>query len=365
MERGQDGYFRHDVRYEGKAYPVRSKSEKELWKKVALKEHQLKTGQIVSNKNTTVEKWMYDYIDTYKSPSVAAKTTHQLCAYVRNYISPRVGRMRMKDVRAIDLQRVINACAGQSFSQASKLRNLICSSFRQARINKVILDNPAEDLSMPDTEEGTHRPITDFERKHIERLCETHRAGLWVLLMLHCGARPVETRQLLWTDVDWQEHVIRVKSAKNDYGVRRVPLPSAVYGKLKAAHRASPSPYVISQPTTGQMHSVTSMRHMWESFKRALDIQMGAQTFRNAIVPESSIVADDLTPYCLRHTYGTDLQTAGVPINVAKDLMGHKDISITARIYTHLSDQAFSDAAAQIEALSSTRDTGKILSFNG
>ena len=40
-------------------------------------------------------------------------------------------------------------------------------------------------------------------------------------------------------------------------------------------------------------------------------------------------------PYCLRHTFCTDLRRAGVPINVAKELMGHANISVTANIYTH------------------------------
>lgn len=59
---------------------------------------------------------------------------------------------------------------------------------------------------------------------------------------------------------------------------------------------------------------------------------MGAKVYRNQII--ESVVAEDLVPYCLRHTYCTDLQRAGVPLNVAKYLMGHSDISLTANIYT-------------------------------
>lgn len=363
MKKGADGYYRHDVWYDGKAYAVRSKSVKELWKKVAQKEQQLQSGQIISNGNTLVGNWLYDYIETYKKASITADTYHQLCAYVKNYIAPMIGRLRMKDVRAIDLQRVLNTCEGQSVSQANKLRNLIRGAFRQARINKIIPEDPAEALFMPGTESGTHRAITDFERGHILRLCESHRAGLWVLLMLYCGLRPAETRTLMWQDVDFENRVLLVQSAKNDYGVRRVPVPTPLFNRLFHAHQQASAPYVVSQPTTGHMHTKTSMRQMWSSFKRALDIQMGAQTFRSAIIPETSVVAKDLTPYCLRHTYGTDLQTAGIPINVAKDLMGHKDIAVTARIYTHLSAQSFADAAAQIEALTAASNEQKLLPF--
>ena len=59
-------------------------------------------------------------------------------------------------------------------------------------------------------------------------------------------------------------------------------------------------------------------------------------------------MADDLKPYCLRHTYATDLQSAGVPINVAKDFLGHKSITMTSHIYTHLSDEAFTNASLKV-----------------
>ena len=50
----------------------------------------------------------------------------------------------------------------------------------------------------------------------------------------------------------------------------------------------------------------------------------------------------------LRHTYATDLQSAGVPLNVAKDLLGHQSIAMTSQIYTHLSVDAFAEASLKV-----------------
>ena len=90
------------------------------------------------------------------------------------------------------------------------------------------------------------------------------------------------------------------------------------------------------------------MKQMGRSFKQALDLDMGAQMVHGAIDPETSVVADDLTPYCLRHTYATDLQSADVPINVAKDFLGHKSIDMTSQIYIHLSVDAFAEASLKV-----------------
>ena len=59
-------------------------------------------------------------------------------------------------------------------------------------------------------------------------------------------------------------------------------------------------------------------------------------------------LADDFEPYCLRHTYCTDLCKAGIDIRTAQRLMGHATISITADIYTHVDQSQILDAAEKL-----------------
>ncbi|MDR1689218.1 MAG: tyrosine-type recombinase/integrase [Clostridiales bacterium] len=128
---------------------------------------------------------------------------------------------------------------------------------------------------------------------------------------------------------------------KSDDGIRFVPITDTLYPALFAA-RKTPFEPVFTQPTTGRRHTISSMSCLWDNFKRELDISMGAKVYRNEII--LSLVAQDLVPYCLRHTYGTDLQDAGVPINVARYLMGHSDIALTSKVYTDTTEYAIKDA---------------------
>lgn len=355
MKKNADGYYRETFTFKGRRYDVTAKTERELWRKIDEKKRRLEEGVDVVNENTSVDKWFAEYIETYKKPKVQPRTYSDLCGYLKNYIAPEIGSMRLKEVRAVHLQRIMNSVAGRSASMACKLRDLIKGAFRQARIDRVIVYDPSESLVMPETKNGTHRAITADERKHILHVAETHRAGLWVLFMLYTGARPDETRKATWDDVRRNEKKIILHSSKTDFGDRAVPLHPALAPLLTGGEG-----YIFTQPTTGKPHTKHSMRRMWESFKRAVDIDMGAHTFKGGVIPETSKVAVDLTPYCLRHTYATDLQTAGVPINVAKDLLGHKEISMTARIYTHLSDEAFAAAVDKVVALDAARRSGKL-----
>ena len=203
-------------------------------------------------------------------------------------------------------------------------------------------DDPAELLELPAVTEGRRRSITEEERAAILAVAEHHRAGLWVLTLLYTGMRPGESAALNWADVDFDSNEIhihaglesgtgRIKGPKTEAGARDIPIHSALLPRLQRARGEPFSPVFANE--AGNRHTEKTMRRMWLSFKRDLDIYMGAETYRNKVV--KSAVAPDLTPYCLRHTFCTDLQKAGVAINVAKDLMGHSDISVTANIYTH------------------------------
>ncbi len=69
-----------------------------------------------------------------------------------------------------------------------------------------------------------------------------------------------------------------------------------------------------------------------------MDRENGAEIYRNKIV--RSVVAEDLTAYCLRHTYCTDLEAAGVPITVAAYLMGHNAKDAINALHTPANTQA-------------------------
>ena len=91
-------------------------------------------------------------------------------------------------------------------------------------------------------------------------------------------------------------------------------------------------------------------RAMWDNIRRLMNIGMGCKVYRNELVPPFPL-ANDFVLYNLRHTYCTDLEKAGVPINIASRLMGHSDISLTAKIYTHASAESIEIARSLIDSV--------------
>ncbi len=354
--KNKDGYYRHSFYHNGKQYSSRGRTMAEAIKKAAIKQNALESGEIGISKNMSVSAWCGEWLQTYKQGTVTTKSYEGYKRYIDKLIVPEIGNMRLKDVRDVHLQRVLNARQGYSKSDTVKLRNTIQAIFKRARISRLIPFDPAEELEMPRTTQNRRRSITDIERQWILKTADNHPAGLWVKVMLYCGLRPGEICALVWKDVDIKNKLITVnkaresgsmviKTPKTDAGKREVPIPEILLVDLKRARREAFTP-VFTQLTTDKPHTESSFYKAWASFVRAMDIAMGAKVYRNQI--KVSLVAPDLCPYCLRHTYCTNLEAAGVPINVARHLMGHSDISVTSKIYTHTTSKVIEDAAVKI-----------------
>lgn len=350
-------YIRKTARWNGKKYEATGKTELEAMSKLAEKLAAAKRGEDLVSGAMTVSAWYKQWIDLYKKPKgLTEKSLKMYDEKFNGYIRPAIGHMKLKDVKDVHLQRILNSQAGRSASHVKKIRMVLQEMFKRARQSRLIPYDPAELLELPTVKQGRRRSITEEERAAILAVAERHRAGLWILTLLYTGMRPGETAALTWSDVDFDHNEIHVHAAKEsgnrtikgpktDSGVRDIPIHAALLPRLLAARGKPFSP--VFPTKAGTIQSESSMRRMWNSFRTELDLQLGAKTKDGKIV--ESVVADDLTPYCLRHTFCTDLQRAGVPINNAKELMGHADIQTTANIYTHRDNTTLHNSIALLD----------------
>jgi integrase len=352
-------YFRSTFYHNGKQYSATGKTQREADRKADAKRLAMKRGEVTTGGDMTVLKWTEEWLETHKAPSIGEGQYINYKSYIKT-INDAIGQKRLCDVTPVDLQLVLNRVQGKSKSYALHLKHTIKAIFWRACISRMIRYDPAQALNIPNALDNSRRSLTPDERTAILGIAEVHHAGLWVLTMLYCGLRPAETRALDWRHIDLDNKVLHVEQSikaktmilgppKTKAGVRSVPIPLPLLAAFAAA-RGEPDEPVFKQPTTGRRHTASSLTCLWNNFKRELDISLGAKVYRNQIV--ESKIAPDLVAYCLRHTYGTDLQSAGVPLNVAKYLMGHSDIAVTANVYTHTQqdDNSLADAAALISA---------------
>lgn len=348
MNLGKDGRYHSSFRYEGKVYAVSGKSEKEVARKIGKMQAELKAGSRIKRKPLTVAKYAKEWVETYHDGDATYETI------IQNHLIPDLGDRFLRDVTESQLQAWLNSKAEQySWSYLSKMRMTLTQMFHKARKNHLITDDPAEDLVIPECKQGKRRSLTSEEKDLLLRVTQDHRGYLFVRCMLYCGIRPQEAAVLQWKHIDLDAGTMHIEQArkrktgltgvpKTDAGNRFIHIPDVLLSDLRI-RQGQPEDYVCAWD--GQPISQKKEARMWASILRAMDIAAGAKVIRNQIV--ESAIADDLQLYCLRHTCCTDWQKAGVPLNVAKEWMGHEDVSVTANIYTHATTEA-SQAAVEL-----------------
>ena len=156
-----------------------------------------------------------------------------------------------------------------------------------------------------------------------------HSAALWLvdrvmyLTAAMTGLRQGELLALRWMDIDWTAKRVRVRrnyvrgecgTPKSKRSTRSVPLADRVAGELHRLYVASAyqadDDLVFAHPQTGQP---MERSNLLKRYKRALK--------RAKVRP--------VRFHDLRHTFGTRMAAAGVPMRTLQEWMGHRDFKTT------------------------------------
>jgi integron integrase len=197
--------------------------------------------------------------------------------------------------------------------------------------------------------------------------------GTLARLLYGTGMRLAEGLNLRIKDVDFDRHVVVVRSGKGDKD-RVVMLPRslvqalreqlarsrALWGADRAAQRNGvfmPHALDAKYPRAGQSwawHWVfpadnlsVDPRSGVERRHHLFDERLG-RALKKALA--EAIIAKHATVHTLRHSFATHLLQAGTDIRTVQELLGHSDVS-TTMIYTHVLKVAAGGTASPLDAL--------------
>ena len=328
---------RETFRYDGKRYDIRAKNDKELGAKVATKKKELEEGRTIVNKNTTLKQWSFQWLDTYKKSSISFRTYKDYLARLNKHILPEIGNMKLKDIKPVHCQKVLNNMTGYSKDRVLKINNTMYQMFKKACSNHLILFNPADDLAPPKAVNGEGRALTDYERSIVYKVSLKHKASLWARTMIACGFRPGEMARFMGCHIDYKKKGIYIDGTKTEAAKRWVPAPNDLLEELKALNKG-PYEYIFTNEKGGRL-SDTNITKLWHNFWREMNIAAGTRVYRNELI-EPYVIPKDCTAYCCRHTFATDCKDAGIPWGIIKEILGHANKDVTDG-YTHRTDRSF------------------------
>jgi integrase len=271
--------------------------------------------------------------DPYK-PSAVRGYEHSL----RRRVLPRLGHMRLEDIRPKDVQALVDRlvqekCAAATIDSAlTPLRAL----YRRAVARGEVNTNPTLRIEKPAVRCKVRVVATPVEA--VERLAALDAPGrpLWATAF-YAGLRRGELVALRWEDVDLATGVIHVRrgwdavegeiAPKSRQGRRAVPIP-AVLPDYLVQHR-------MSSMDDGRVfsHDRWVRTQAQRAGKRWTDQGHGRLTLHDA-----------------RHTYASLMIAAGVNAKALSTFMGHANIGITLDLYGHLMPGSHAEAATLLDS---------------
>jgi integrase len=256
-------------------------------------------------------------------------------SYLRVHLAPFFGTTPLEEIDEDDVDALI--AYERSEGKAPKsIRNwvgFLHSIFAYAEKRKWTRGNPCKLVDLPAVG-GADPDIRFLDQGELEAVLQAVPADSlgptdWALYLTAAmtGLRQGELLALRWRDIDWSARKIRVRQSyvRGEYGQpkskrssRGVPLATRVARELErlfchSAHQTDDA-LVFGHPELG----------------RPLDRSKVRKRFRKAV--QRAGARPDIRFHDLRHTFGTRMAAAGVPLRTLQEWMGHRDIK-TTQIY--------------------------------
>jgi len=304
---------------------------------------------------STVADYAARWLERLKPPTIKRRA-HAAHAYaVGHYITPRLGRLRLADLRRSDVLDFLAGCrregvSGRPLSRGSLrvIYSAIRCMLNAAIDDELVSGNVAAKLGrkfklQPSAHERQaateQRVLEPAERRALLEAARQDGDGGWYPLLLtydRAGLRCGEAIALEVSDVRFEARKLRVKQAIDDHtgeleeydsspkhGPRMVDLSPGL-AEVLDAHIAG---LEAAAAATGKKLG------RW-LFPSAAGTPLDAHNVRRALRRLSKLAGLESTvsPHDLRHTFGSTLATTELPQYVQQQ-MGHRDINTTIGTY--------------------------------
>ncbi len=281
-------------------------------------------------------------------------------AYKRLFRNSQLAGRQPSEVTALDLQKYYNDLDAPA-STKKALHNLLRRFYKYAQLNG-ICQNITSSIEAPQRKQNA--PQGDFindidvwsdeDVKRVIKALKGSTLRLLIVLAVNTGARFSELLALTYDNIQDDTLIIanQVSDAPDRPGHSRKPHISDT--KTPASHRAIPlaAPIMAEIAEHKRIHKAEMLKNGYRS-NNIFTTSTGNLLYRRNVARSLERLYKRIgVPYhsfhAYRHTFGTNLSRAGVPIEETARLMGHSSINVTAKYYINISAERKREAVEKI-----------------
>ena len=395
MTQRKDGTYMWRKSIDGRKYCIYGKTLGEIKQKrdVALgeirkgeykgKHKKMREEKELAQKDITLNEWFFQWEKVYRVGNVKESTLNTNHWQYMTYFSDTVGRMKIKDIRQIDITNILNQLSreGQKYNSLTHYVVLLSLIFKDAINNGLIDKNPVKGaLKVRKEAAREKRILTEQEEERFLTFVENdslHKNYVPLFIVgFGTGMRIGELLSLTWKDVDFQKEVIHVNKTlvylsdyikqggkmrftittpKTEKSTRDVPMLGKVKEALlvqqknrKKSNKLSIDGYkdFVFISKTGNVFDPGNIRL---TIKRIINKMNQKETELAEAEGREPVIFDYFTPHCMRHTFATRCYEKGVREKVIQKILGHSKLDMTLNIYTHTTEEMIEEDIKKLE----------------
>jgi len=334
-------------------------------KEVADKMHSIlaliSTGDYIEPSKTSFGEWLDVWLSEYKKNVLKPTTYDSYETNIKCHLKPGLGHISLKDLKTFDIQRFVNSKYENGCSTAliRKLKNIIHGSLKQAIVNQLVTKNVSEGVILPTHKQKEIRVFTKEEEKAFIEALKGDRLEVAFKLDMVSGLRIGELLGLTWDCVDLENGIINIKQSlirvkdrsknsenKNLYyventtktksGKRKVPIPKSAVAMLERYKKLQE----WEKRTAEGLYEDNNLLFCTALGNRI--IPKNADRSFKRVAEKAGITGASI--HSIRHTYATRLFEKGIAPKTVSELLGHKNVSHTLDVYTHVLPDVKSEA---------------------
>jgi len=338
--------------YEGKRYWVRANNKQELAEKLVKKREEVKNNwqKIV---NPTLNHYYEEFTNVRRrelreSTLRAQKCQYNMIACIELKKGIFFGDLKVKDItrREIEQAREILLNQGKTAEHLNISFKHLNHVFASAVIDDLIIKNPCKALKplkrqAPLVSSGKHRALSEEETRRFFEAAELRNSFYYnaFLCLIKSGLRIGELAALNSSDIDYKHGFIHIKrtvmrdetgnycmgeEAKTQSGVRDIPLTDDLSEIIK--NQEGINRVLFGYEFKGLL------------FKSSEGEILREYTLNREIKRICDMAGIDLfTSHAFRNTFATRfMEQRPQDFKILSEILGHKDVSITLNLYTHV-----------------------------
>ena len=347
-------YLRKTFTYNGRRYEIYAKDSLELAKKEIEKREELENGKI-DRENPTLSAY-YEYFTNIRKAELKESTIRGQAIQFKLIANTEIkkgiifGNIRINDLtrRDIETARQILLNGGHSPEHLNICFAHLNHVLNTATIEETIIKNPCKALkplkrTAEPINETKHRALTEEETIKFFQAAKEKQSIYYndFSLMINTGLRVGEIGALSLNDIDYKNGFINIHktvtrneigqyiisdTTKTKSGKRRIPLTSDTRSIIEEQKKLNLLIYGISFDNSVNL------------FKSADGQILREYTINREIKRICKICNIEVfTCHAFRNTFATRfIEQRPGDYKILSEILGHKDISITLNLYTHV-----------------------------